>query len=650
MAQARVSRKVAKSPARAKRARAKSARSGAAFAFTHDPALEAAIIDAPLEAAPRMVYADWLQAAGDTRGEWMALCAAMEADPKNVRLRSLVVDFLGEHRELLLGEGASLLPGAWIGWRGGFIDELRVQPYLKQRGAGRSFAALLAHPSCRFVRHVALGELPRLQDAIDALSAAAPPLLETVVVIDAEAIQQAAVDLDGLCALPTLRRLGLNGASIERPMPQLVELSLSLRDDLVRWVIAGGCANLTELTLDCADAESPRDVGAIVRALPALTRLRLLDLRDADAVIADLGSLRGRLQLLDLTGSSVTDQGGEQLASWPDLELVALRTVLSESLLARLATRLRTVMASRRTSEWQYFERDYDPTGLSWFAHRLATDGRDGLRAMPGIGRALFNIGTRHSTSQREEVAVPLLDASLTFPNRHLKTWAWANAAIAHERMRNFDDCELIAREGMLRVPHEPNLFAIVIDVLRRTDRLDQALALLPRAIASITRAPGLGAHTGGPACCLADCLLVLQQAGRHVDVIRLAERHEHLLQPRTHACVAMSLVALGRLAEAKTTMKLAKQAKEPIRDHAIAVMALAQKSPNRAVALAALARAKAADYPEWHWIPRDPNLAALFTDGGAATPELRALLETPVVRVPVTPEAAESFEDGIPL
>ena len=48
--------------------------------WPRDPALEQAIIDAPLDPVPRMVYADWLQAAGDRRGEWMALHAAIESD------------------------------------------------------------------------------------------------------------------------------------------------------------------------------------------------------------------------------------------------------------------------------------------------------------------------------------------------------------------------------------------------------------------------------------------------------------------------------------------------------------------------------------------------------------------------------------------
>lgn len=63
--------------------------------MTRAAELEAAIIAARDDLGPRTVYADWLQGAGDLHGEWMALCPAVEAEPRDARLRSLAVDFLG---------------------------------------------------------------------------------------------------------------------------------------------------------------------------------------------------------------------------------------------------------------------------------------------------------------------------------------------------------------------------------------------------------------------------------------------------------------------------------------------------------------------------------------------------------------------------
>ncbi len=598
---------VKKAPKRARAKPAKRAAKPARGEWPRDPALEQAILDAPLDPVPRMVYADWLQAAGDRRGEWMALHAAIESDPKNVRLRSAAVDFLGSHLDLLLGPGKALLTGGWIGWRAGFIDELRIQQTHK-RGAVPAFAALLAHPSCRFVRCVGLGDLG--QEAIDALVAAAPPLLDTVIAVDTSMRAQN-VDLDDLAAL-SIRRLGLHFAEITKPMPQLRELAGKLGGMFSAWITNGGCENLEQLTLDCAGGLGR--ISQILPAVPRLRRLRLLHLRSSDPETSHrrLQAITAlhQLELLDLSHSEIGDAEVEPLMGWRDLTLILHRTAFSSDALARLAKSGVTVIASPGTSQ---LDDDHEPGG--WLHHRLATDGRDGLQLMPGIGSTLFNIGTHHSIHGDPKDATLLLDASLTFPNEHLKTWSWANAAIAHERLHEFDDAELIAREGLLRTPKEPNLYAIIVDALRRTGRLAEAEALLPRALASIEAKPGPGAHSGGRAACLVDVLFVLAQAGRHAEVIELADEHATLVNQRReiYAIVAMSLVALRKLLDARTALGKADGSQYPaVVAHAKAVVALAAKRPDLPRALQFLHDAKAVPYPEWHWIAKDPNLAKL--------------------------------------
>lgn len=579
-----------------------------AATWPRDAALEQAILDAPLDPVPRMVYADWLQGAGDRRGEWMALHAAIESDPKNVRLRSAAVDFLGSHLDLLLGPGKSLLIGGWIGWRAGFIDELRIQPSHK-RGAEQAFASLLAHPSARFVRCIGLGDFG--QAAIDVVAAAAPPLLETVVAIDTS-LRAISVDIDPIAALPTIRRLGLHGGTISKPMPQLVELSCFLGGWAPAWVGRGNCENLTRLTVDCAGG-----LGTVHRMFPHVPRLRQLRLlqtqaRDLEAIT----SLAG-LELLDLSHGRFTDADLEPFVGWRGLAMVLHRTAISHDMLSRLTASGVTVTASPGSDA---LESDHQPGG--WLHDRLATDGRDGLLTMPGIGRLLFNIGTHHSMHGDPKDATSLLDASLTFPNEHLKTWSWANAAIAHERLHEFDDAELIAREGLLRTPKEPNLMAIIVDALRRTDRLAEAEALLPRALASIAAKPGPGAHTGGRAACLVDVLFVLAQAGRHDEVLELADEYPTLVEQRReiHAIVAMSLIALGKAGLARTALAKSRGARFPaVIAHANAVVGLAVKRPDPLRALQFLRDAKAEPYPEWHWIAKDPNLAKLHGHPGFA-------------------------------
>ncbi len=574
--------------------------------WPRDLALEQAILDAPLDPVPRMVYADWLQTAGDRRGEWMALHSAIEAEPTNVRLRSAAVDFLGSHLDLLLGAGKSLLTGGWIGWRAGFIDELRVQPSHK-RGTIEAFESLLAHPSSRFLRCVGLGNLG--QGAIDALVAAAPPLLDTVVVVDTDGRPEH--DVDELLALPTLRRVGLRPSAIPTTAaPQLVEVAGSLAGWLPAWLSEVNSPNVERLTLDCQ--ARVRFLPQLLTALPRLKQLRLLHVESSMLP----ANFPPNLELVDLSYGEISDADVERFVGWRNLTLILLRTPISTAALARLTKSGVVIIASTGTSS--NIDRDQEPG--SWLHHRIASEGRDALQLMPGIGRALFNVGTHLSMHGDPKDAIPLLDAALTFPNEHLKTWAWANAAIAHERLLQFDDAELIAREGLLRTPKEPNLYAIVVDALRRTGRLAEAIAMVPRALSSIKATPGPGAHSGGRAACLADVMFVLAQAGRHDEVLELAGEYDKLVDQRAdiHAIVAMSLVAEGDVPEARKALAKAAESKfEGVLAHAKAVVALAAKKPDLARALELLREAKDATYPEWHWIAKDKNLAKLAGHAG---------------------------------
>jgi len=599
-------------------------------------ALEAAIIDAPLDPLPRLVYGDWLQAVGDQRGEWVSLSAGVEADPKNTQLRAAAVAFLDDHRTELLGEGAALLPGAWIGWRGGFIDELRLQPFHNQRIVLRQFEALLAHPSCRFVRHVALGQVPRLQEIFRALATAAPPLLDSLVLLDHEH-SAATLELEPLLELPSLRRLALTtGRTL--PLPHLVELHLVLTRDQ-GW-LATGMPALEELTLDCRHYQpAAARLAEIVEQLPALRRLRVLHGHDADGQLAALLPHVHRLEVLDLSHSDLSDLGAARLLATPArFQLLALRTAISEPMAAELRERLRDVAVSNPAGPSIYDLRDDEP-GTSWISHRVVTEGRDSLRLVPGAGRCLYSLGTHHSIADRETKALPLLDASVTMPCSDFDTWAWANAAIAHGRLFHYDEAELIAREGLLRAPREPNFFAIVLHALRCSGRLDGAVKILPRAYTALAHADASRHSKGVVGACLSGCLITLAQAARHDELLELAEEHAAILDPNMHAVIAMAHVARSELAEARASFKLAGDkarvvgiVAEPRRravfDHASAVMNLAGRKPSRPDALVALARAKVAGYFDWHWIAFDPNLAALRGEAG-----FEALLARPISR-----------------
>ncbi|MEO8702261.1 MAG: TIGR02996 domain-containing protein [Kofleriaceae bacterium] len=583
--------------------------------------LEAAILEAPDDPLPRFVYGDWLQSQGARRGEWVTLSAAVEDDPKNPRLRAAAVAFLDDHRIELLGAGASLLPGAWIGWRCGFIDELRLQPYHDQRSVLRAFEALLAHPGCRFVRTLAIGALPRMQEIVDALARSAPPLLENLVLADDHSYAESAVLCDGLAAaLPALRRLAVKNVRWTVPLPRVVDVHVALTAELEPWILT--LPAVEELTLDCMKRRPPTGyLGEVLARLPALRRLRLLHAKQASELVAEIAPHAHRLELLDCSHGDLGDAGAARLLGARQLALLALRTAVSPGMAEQLGARLRSVAVSNPPA-WSFHELRQDTDGMSWLSHRVVHEGRDALRLVPAAGRALYSLGTNHSIAGREREALPMLDAAITLPADY-DTWAWANSAIAHARLGEFDDAELIAREGLVRNPREPNFFAIILHALRCVGRSGEAVKLVNRARTAIVHGDA-SRHTGGSVnACLAGVLYTLAQAGKHEDLLAFAGEHAALLDPNMHALIAMSHVALGRTRQAhaaftragdtaKVTGITAQPRRRAVFDHAVAVFALARKPPARPTALAALARVKAAGYYDWHWIATDPNLAAL--------------------------------------
>ncbi|MFT3692909.1 MAG: TIGR02996 domain-containing protein [Kofleriaceae bacterium] len=218
--------------------------------------LEAAILAASDDLEPRMIYADWLQAQGDPWGEWVALRAAAEAGDQALRIAA--IEYQAAHHEELFGAAAPAVKRAYIGSRGGFCEELRINPHEDITPA--SVKALLAHPSMRFVRHVACGEvIPNA--VVDGLVAAKLPLLEELVVQDAAGIAPI-VHLRGLAALG-LQKLSVRRAALEEPLPGLRELTYVIDGEMAlmlrAWLGAGHGDRLEALTLvsDGGDVEVP---------------------------------------------------------------------------------------------------------------------------------------------------------------------------------------------------------------------------------------------------------------------------------------------------------------------------------------------------------------------------------------------------------
>ncbi|MFT3692912.1 MAG: TIGR02996 domain-containing protein [Kofleriaceae bacterium] len=185
-----------------------------------NPALEQAIVAAPDDPAPRMVYGDWFQLEGDPIGEWVAMSTAVELRPDDVPLKSAAIAWRTEHRTKLFGKATAGLAGSYFGWRGGFIDELRLQQHPKLTLA--MVVELFANPLLRFVRHIAIANIkPPLPKVIDALVAAKFPLLDELVVVDS--LPEPMLELDVIATLP-LKKLALSKVKLSTPMPSLREL------------------------------------------------------------------------------------------------------------------------------------------------------------------------------------------------------------------------------------------------------------------------------------------------------------------------------------------------------------------------------------------------------------------------------------------
>lgn len=447
-------------------------------------------------------------------------------DDREVRLAA--IEFEGARKQDLFGAGEKAIARAYVGWRGGFVDELRLQPHPSITAA--AIKALLAHPTVRFVRHLAIGPLsrPLRKAAIDALVAQQLPLLTELVIQDARwALHRGPIE--GLASL-RLTKLSLSGAWPTAPMRELRELTLLANEPdlepILRWLGDGGCPGLEKLTLVDEETQTSRP---LVRA--ALAH----------------GAPNARFEHL------------------------------------------------RSSKLW-------DPESI----HRpnpieLARDGgREAVKHIPMAGVVLYNAATYTmiAAHKNAKAAIPFLDIAATLPTHLTGTYQLANAAIAHERAGDLLGAELRAREAMLYSPREPNYYAIAIDAMRRTNRLPEAMALLPRAIKAISTPPKdkqAMAEVG----CLLDCMMLLAQAGKHDDAIALAEQFEQLADARIHAVLAVIHVERGALKEARAAWKRAGGGEQfGIWHHAKALFA---KTP--AERKAAIAAAKKVGYGDLHWL-----------------------------------------------
>ncbi len=294
---------------------------------TVEASLLAAIVEAPDDDAPRLVYADWLQGRGDPRGELIQLQCQLAADPDAERRRAIRIaenKLLGAHLDEWLAPVREVLPPS---------NTLLPHKFELHRGLVEEAQVTLdcgPHLRALWTRAPLLRRL-RLSAAI-ALTAPIPrPRLGAV------------VDVPELARLRALRLdLGGGGNAVVRELAACSQLQ-GLRDLELHLSVWGDGAGLYEagdggLVLD--------DEGAAMLAhVPHLERVESLVV-DSNRITASgvgaLGQGPWRLRRLDLAHNPID---GNALADALDApafagleELVVSSIAFDDRAIARLVS------------------------------------------------------------------------------------------------------------------------------------------------------------------------------------------------------------------------------------------------------------------------------------------------------------------------
>src|SRR5687768_8288176 len=122
--------------------------------------LEARILADPDDADAYLVYADWLQARGDPRGELITVQQRLAASPGDRSLLARERELVGELMPMEKGSGVELE------WRLGFVHTLRVRR--AHSGGLGDLRALFGHRCLRFLRALEVigGVRPPVFDAL----------------------------------------------------------------------------------------------------------------------------------------------------------------------------------------------------------------------------------------------------------------------------------------------------------------------------------------------------------------------------------------------------------------------------------------------------------------------------------------------------
>jgi uncharacterized protein (TIGR02996 family) len=292
--------------------------------------LEQAVIAAPDDPAAYLVYADWLQAQGDPRGELIVVHHRAPDDAG---------ELIERHAAHLLGPFATAKPETFhLEWQLGFIKKATIgweTPGDDAQGAfggsEHELVAFLRLPSARFIQELALGPIPGEDDMslcglAAAIEAVRPPCLRKLYLGDTANwdISSTSTAAPSSESVPRLQSLTLHGGSIDigaMDLPALRELAVQTghltKRDLAE-LRAAKLPELEDLEIWFGDPNYGAtgdldDIAPILsgEAFPKLTRLGLMNCAFADAIAAALPAAKilPQLRRLDLSMGNLSDRG-----------------------------------------------------------------------------------------------------------------------------------------------------------------------------------------------------------------------------------------------------------------------------------------------------------------------------------------------------
>lgn len=310
-----------------------------------NPELEHAILARPDDVDAYLVYGDWLQSQGDTRGELIAVQAALLKSPTSKELHKTEEALLKKHARAWLGALAAqkaLKPT----WRLGFVDELHMEYNYYEEDeqdldAGELLGQLLAAPAGRLLRklHVGLWSNDEGQgdysSIVEALAETRPPALRELFLADfsyPDDMEMSWTDLGDVeplwSALPRLEKVTLQAGAMELgkiDAPALTQFEVrtgGLSGASIASICAARWPNLESLKVWFGDdnygAEGTVDsIAAILdgKGLGKLKHLGIMNCAFIDDACAALGTSKivKQLETLDLTMGTMTIEGARRL-------------------------------------------------------------------------------------------------------------------------------------------------------------------------------------------------------------------------------------------------------------------------------------------------------------------------------------------------